>query len=391
VPDELTGPDAALGQPADAAAPAAPLAGNSPTDEAGARPRRRPSWLRAALFSLIVVVVGGALGAAGYRLERTYSVRLPAIVRTGDGWTITGRRRHQFSGLGLSGPRLIWQDGASIEYVRLGEGTVRLLGPGPGMNSTWEPVIGPRYALWFEAERSSSIVARAVAYDTQSGRRWTVADVGSVRSYPAISGDVAVWCSAKTIGVPSINGVRVGGGEAFDVAAGSGAPVVSGDLVVWASSWTGPFVAADLVGGTTWPVTASLSGYRLTGIALAGRTLVWGQGTDQTGSGVVATVGVDGGGTTTLASGLSGLAGPAYDGTTVVWAQRVGDPPGALGTSAHPFGGFRVMGRRLAGGPAFLIAQVAGTVSEVAVSDGVAAWIAKDGGSSWIQTTRLPR
>jgi hypothetical protein len=49
------------------------------------------------------------------------------------------------------------------------------------------------------------------------------------------------------------------------------------------------------------------------------------------------------------------------------------------------------MGRRLGGGSAFLIAQVAGTVSEVAVSDGVAAWIASDGGSSWIQTRRLPR
>ena len=76
----------------------------------------------------------------------------------------------------------------------------------------------------------------------ESGRRWTVAEVGSVRSYPAISGDVAVWCSAQRIGVPTINGVRVGGGEPFQVASGSGAPVVSGGLVVWAPDWTGPFV-----------------------------------------------------------------------------------------------------------------------------------------------------
>jgi len=62
-----------------------------------------------------------------------------------------------------------------------------------------------------------------------------------------------------------------------------------------------------------------------------------------------------------------------------------------LGASAHPFGGSRVMGRRLGGGTAFLIAQVAGTVSEVAVSNGVAAWIASEGGSSWIQTAAIPR
>ena len=36
-----------------------------------------------------------------------------------------------------------------------------------------------------------------------------------------------------------------------------------------------------------------------------------------------------------------------------------------------------MMGRRLGGGPAFLIAEVAGTVSEVAVSGDVAAWIAQ--------------
>ena len=374
-----------------APAPAAPLVAGLPADRAGARPPRRPSWLRAALLSLIVIVAGGALGAAGYRLERTYSIRPPAIARAGEGWTITGRRLHEFSGLGMNGPRLIWRDGASIEYVHLGEGTIRVLGPGPGMYTTWDPAIGPRYAVWFEAERQASVAAQAVVYDTQSGRRWTVADIGAARSYPAISGDVAVWCSAKTIGVPSINGVRVGSGESFDVAQGNGAPVVAGGLVAWATSWTGPFVAADLADGTTWPVTAGLTSDKLTGIALAGRTLVWGQGSGETGSGVVAAVSVDGGGTTTLASGLSGLAGPAYDGTTVVWAQRVGDPPGVLGASAHPFGGSRVMGRRLGGGTAFLIAQVAGTVSEVAVSDGVAAWIASEGGSSWIQTAAIPR
>ena len=64
------------------------------------------------------------------------------------------------------------------------------------MRATWDPAVGERYGVWFEAEREASLAAQAVAYDTQTGRRWTVADIGSVRSYPAISGDVAVWRSA---------------------------------------------------------------------------------------------------------------------------------------------------------------------------------------------------
>ena len=98
------------------------------------------------------------------------------------------------------------------------------------------------------------------------------------------------------------------------VAPGAGAPVVSGSLVVWAKSWTGPFVAKELASGTSWPVAAGLTTGELTGLALAGRTLVWGQESQASGSGVVAMTAVDGGGTTTLAAGLTGLAGPAYDG-----------------------------------------------------------------------------
>ncbi len=246
------------------------------------------------------------------------------------------------------------------------------------MRTTWDPAVGDRYAVWFEAEREASLAAQAVAYDTESGRRWTLAEVGSVRSYPAISGDVAVWCSARTIGAPTINGARVGSGEAFEVAAGDGAPVVSGGLVVWATGWTGPFVAGDVVTGTTWPVSASLTGGRLTAIALAGRTLVWGQG-EADGSGVVAAVDVDGGATTTLASGISGLAGPSYDGRTVVWAEQTAS-------------GDRVMGRRLGEADAFVVAEADGAVTEVAVSGATVAWIQRTGGSTYaVIVTRLPR
>ena len=383
MPDELRGGPG----PTDGAAPtatspisppAAPVISAAAGGEAESRPPRRPSWLRAALVSLVIIAAGAALGAAGYGFEHASSVHPPSIEKTAAGWIITGLDTREFSGLGLNGQRLIWQDGASIEYLDLNDGDVRLLGPGPGSSTTWDPAIGERYAIWFEAERQSSVAARAVAYDTETGRRWTVADVGSVRSYPAISGDVAVWCSAQKIGVPSINGVRVGSGDPFEVAPGNGAPSVAGGLVVWATSWTGPFVAAEIDGGTTWPVAASTSGGRLTGIALAGRTLVWGQGSEQPGSGVVAAVNVDSGVTATLARGLEGLAGPACDGRTVVWAEKTA-------------GGARVMGRRLGGGAAFLIADVSGGVNEVAVSGDTVAWIRSSGSTYSIVTDALPR
>jgi hypothetical protein len=318
-------------------------------------------------------------------------VQAPSVERTADGWRISAHRLREFSGLALSGERLFWQNGAAIEYLELDSGRLRLLGPGPGMRTTWDPAADERYAVWFEAERTASLAARAIVYDTMSGRRRTLTDVGSVRSYPAVSGDVTVWCSARGVGSPTINGTRIGSGERFTLADGSGAPVVSGGLVVWATSWSGPFVAAELASGTTWPVAARAGYGRLTGVALSGRTLVWGQATEEDRSGVVSACDVDTGETVTLASGLSALAGPSYDGRTVVWAERVGSAPQAA-RSAHPYGGFRVMGRRPGGGPAFLIADTEDQVSEVAVSGEVVAWISNWSGDDYrIDTARLPR
>ena len=365
-----------------------PIAGAAAADaDAIDRPPRRPSWLRALLLSLVVLAAGSALGAAGYHLERTYYVQAPEMMKTGDGWRIAGRPGREFSGLALSGPRLLWKNGPSIEYADLDGGWIRLLGPGVGMRTTWEPSVGERYAIWFEAERPESFAARAVAYDTRSGRRWTVADIGSVYSYPALSGETAAWCSARRIASPAVWGVRIGSGDTFEVAPGYGAPVVSGSLVVWATSARGPFNARELGSGTSWPVAVSLTRDELTAIALSGRTLVWGQGSAAAGSGVVAAASVDGGAARTLAAGVSGLAGPAFDGATVVWAERVAAPGG---TSAAADGS-RVMGRRLGGDAAFIIAEVDGVVTEVAVSGGTVAWIVSLGGSYEIETRELPR
>jgi hypothetical protein len=345
----------------------------------GERPARRPSWLRAVIWSLVILAAGTVLGGAGYRLERSYAIQLPEAARTTDGWRLAAHAGHQLSGLGLDGSRLIWQDDASIEYMDTADGRLILLGPGAGMRVTWDPAVSDRYAVWFEAERQMSVAAQLVVYDTVTGRRWVDGDVGSVRSYPALSGSLAVWCSAVKLGQPAIIGSYVAGGEQLiDIAKGDGAPVVSGGLVVWAQSWTGPFVARELPGESTWPVSASMTTGKLTGLALSGRTLVWGQGSDASGSGVVSTLDVDRGGQKTVASGITGLAGPSYDGRTIVWAEATAS-------------GGRVMARRPGSGDAFVVAGADGTVTEVAVSGDTVAWIEHAGGSYAIVVKRLPR
>jgi hypothetical protein len=283
------------------------------------------------------------------------------------------------SGLDLDGSRLVWRDGASIEYLDLAGGDVVLLGPGPGMGLTWQPALSDRYAVWFEAERRRGVAARLIAYDTKIGRRRTLGEVGSVRSAPALSGDLAVWCSALRPGQSRILGASVvAPGPLIPIADGEGAPVVSGGLVVWARSRSGPFVAAEVAGGAPWPVAASPTSGALTGMALSGRTLVWGQTAGEGGLGFVAAVDVDGGGRQTVASGVAGLAGPSYDGTTVVWADNAA-------------AGARVMARRPGAGDAFVVAAVNGVVPDVAVSGDLAAWIEQTRGVWSIIVQKLPR
>ena len=377
--DDLTPQPSTPAAPGRDAPPAPPQVAPGPATAGGDRPARRPSWLRAAIWSLVVLAAGTVLGGAGYRLERSYLIKLPEATRTAGGWRLTARSGQELSGLGLNGSRLIWQDGASIEYMDTANGDLILLGPGAGMRVTWDPAVSDRYAVWFEAERQMSVAAELVVYDTVTGRRWSDGDVGSVRSFPALSGSLAVWCSAVKLGQPRILGSYVAGGEQFiPVADGDGAPVVSGGLVVWAQTWTGPFKAREIPGLAAVPVSASLTGGKLTGLALSGRTLVWGQESSAAGSGVVAAVDVDGGGQQTVASGITGLSGPSYDGRTVVWSE----------TAAA---GSRVMARRSGSGDAFVVAAVDAAVTEVAVSGGTVAWIQHTGGSYEIVLKGLPR
>jgi hypothetical protein len=388
VPDEVrdgvpAGPAAGATQPAgpppSVDQPAAPPVAAPPAQGADGHPKRRPSWLRAVLWSLVVLIAGVALGAAGYHAERSAGFAMPIAERTDTGWLLSAPDQHELTGLGLSGGHLIWQDGASIEYMDLDRGKVLLLGPGPEMRTTWDPAISDTYAIWFEAERSESVAAQAVVYDISRGRRWVRAEIGSVNSYPAVSGDRAVWSSAVDLGEPAVWGVQIGGDEPpYQIAPGYGAPVVSGNLVVWARSWTGPFTAKEIETGVTWRAADGLTNGKLTGLALFGRTLVWGQSGAEDGSGVVAACDVDGGRTRAVAEHVTGLSGPAYDGRAVVWGEKAA-------------GGSRLMARRLDDGDAFVVATTAGTVTEVAVSDHLVAWIQHDASGYAIVVRELPR
>jgi hypothetical protein len=71
---------------------------------------------------------------------------------------------------------------------------------------------------------------------------------------------------------------------------------------------------------------------------------------------------------------------PGFDGTTVVWAQRVAGRTG-----------YTIMARRLAVGAAFQVARVAQPVQSVMVSGDTVAWWAGNGQRSWLQTASLSR
>jgi predicted small integral membrane protein len=268
--------------------------------------------------------------------------------------------------------------------IDLDSGRIRWLGPGAEARATWPPALGGRYAVWFETADPGRRGAEVIAYDTERGRRWPVARLGDVYSLAAVSGDVAVWCTADPDGEPRVAGLRIASEEPLELAPEYGVPVVSGDLVVWGRGTTGPFTARELSTGRTRPVAAGGLGGELTAYALAGRDLAWGQ--LEGSGGRVAVVDVDTGATRVLASGVPGLVGPAFDGTTVVWVQAAsGSSAGvAAGTSA-------VMGRRLDGGATFEVATVEGRVTEVAVSGGTVAWLATVRGAPRVETKELPR
>ena len=337
--------------------------------------------VRAILFAALVLVVGAALGAAGYAAEQHHSSWLPKPAREGGGWRVVDAHGRRFSGLSLSGDHLAWQDGPLVLVMDLGSGRVRVLGPGPENDSTWQPAASPQYVVWFEGRRGSADRGEAYGYDLSSRRRRALTPVVRPASYVAASGELAVWTEVASGGRARLVALDLGTTRRSSIPAEAGEPLIDGDLVAVKRSGSGgdAISALDLASGRERPVVAGNGGV-MTGFGLSGRRVAWGWTDAATGAGRVLVRDVDDGATTFVATAL-GLTGPAISGDVVVWAQR---PPDG--------GGSAVMGRRLGGGPAFQIAAVAGDVDTVQVSGATVAYLMRDAsGRSVIRTARVPR
>jgi hypothetical protein len=368
---------------------ATPEAGSPPAQPLtrGAAPERRRSEKWALLFATLVLLAGAALGAGGFLLEQATANWRPQIVRTQTGWRITDKRLLGFGGLALSGERIAWQDGPSILLLDLRSGKVKLLGPGAEARATWQPAVSDRYAVWFESAQAGAASADAWTYDVATRRRRQVAAVNEVLSLPSVSGTTTVWCTTQDAKL-QIVGVDLTNDKSFDVAAEYGQPVIDGALAAWARSTGGgasTFVLADVTQGRSWTVVPSGMGgaAHLTGFDLSGRTLVWGQRDAQTGVGRIVAQNIDSGASSAVAETATATTAPSIDAGTVVWAEQT---PGAAVA-------YRVMGRRLGGGPAFQIARVAGRVQSALVSGDTVVWLVDNGhhSDSWIETVKVPR
>jgi hypothetical protein len=357
-----------------------------------AAPRRRRSGAHALLFAMIVLVAGGAFGVAGFFIEQAKSDWRPPVARTATGWHIGELDRPGLagiSGLALDGGRIAWRDGRLVLLMDLRSGKPKLLGPGPLAQAAWDPAISQRYVVWFEAAASSANEASAWAYDPATRRRLQIASLNGVDSPPTASGKRAVWCTGARSGGPVILGVDISTGKGFVVSRENGEPVMDGNVVAWASQpgRTGmPAVWAlvDLAQGRRWSIvpTAPLSNAHLVGYDLSGRTLVWGEVDPRGGRSRIVAQNIDDGGSSVVAD-VTGAAArafaPSIDGDLVVWAEAQSADSG------------RVMGRRLGGGPAFVVNDVHGSVLDTAVSGDTVAWLARDGQTSFIETTRVSR
>ena len=358
--------------------------------DSGAGTKPHPSETRALLVTALVLLAGVALGAAGFFVERGMSTWRPEVTRTASGWRVVQAHRASLGGMALGGDDLVWGCGPSIVLMDLGSGRLKLLGPGPESRTTWDPSASQRYVVWFEAAATSAGEASAWVYDSATRRRRLLATLGDVLSLPSASGSRAAWGTTTPGGGPGIVAVDIPTGEQTSVATEYGVPVIAGDLVTWPTR-AGPtgmpaaWALVDLAQKRRWSMVpaATLTNARFLGYDLSGRTLVWGETDSASGRGRVVAQNVDDGVASVVAEVIDGASlssAPSIDGDLVIWAETLATPSGS-----------RVMGRRLGGGPAFLVRDVDGRVLSTAVSGDTVAWLARRGQTTSIETSQVPR
>jgi len=406
VPDPLTGNGSTPatpggGTPAGGRPPAEAAESSSPSLSAapprvasplssGSAARPHVSEARALLLSALVLLAGVALGAAGFVVERGMSTWRPEVTRTASGWLVVQTHRVPLSGMALGGDSLVWTSGPSIVLMDLRSGRLKLLGPGPLARAIWDPAVSQRYVVWFEAAAASAGEGSAWVYDSATRRRRQLAALGDVLSLPSASESRAAWCTTTRGGGPGIVAVDIPTGKQSSVAPEYGVPLIDGDLVTWptrtgSTGMPAAWALVDLVRDRRWSIVpaATLPNARFLGYDLSGRTLVWGEADPASGRGRVVAQNVDDGVARVVAEvtdGASLTSAPSIDGDLVVWAETLAAATGS-----------RVMGRRLGGGPSFIVRDVAGRVLSTAAGGDTVAWLAQHGQTSSIETAQAPR
>jgi hypothetical protein len=374
--------------PAGDAAIPPPVAPTAPLPLAEVATVARPhSLVRALLLSGLILLAGAALGAGGFVLEQSQATWRPQVTATGSGWHISTSHGLRLGSAGLGGERLAWEAGPFTVLTDLRSGRSRLLGAADIAGGASPPSVSDRFVVWLQAPAYGASGAAVWVYDVARGRRTRLEGIHGISQSPAVSGTTAVWETFARGGAQQIDGVDLVTGRRFSLGPSGGASqlVISGSLVAWVAPRPGPpappvITVVDLADGHRWHVAPyPLSqGSDVLGIALAGRTLVWGRSTPADDE--ILTYDLDTAAVRMIAQGV-GHSPLAADGDLVVWAQP------------SPAGDTRVVGLRLSGGQPFTMATVSGgMVRDVYVSGKTVAW--NVAGSllfdTYLQTTRLP-
>jgi hypothetical protein len=378
VPEPLTS-----GAASSAPAPPAPLSH-------GAVPQRPHSLLRALLISLVVLLAGAVLGAAGFVFEQSRATWRPQVTSTSDGWHISTSHGLQLGNSSLGGDNLAWEAGPFTLLTDLRSGKSKLLGAAATAGSASAPSASDRFVAWLEAPASYSQEAIVWVYEVSRGRRTQLEDVQGISRSPAVSGTTAVWEANAGTKAAQIHGVDLVTGHRFSLGESGNVDrqiVINGTLVAWAA-WqldqaAAPLITVvDLADDRRWSVAPYPEGQQdgLIGLALADRTLVWARAATTAQEDQILAYDLDTARVRVIAQAAD-IVPPAADGDVVVWAQPSAE------------GGTQITGVRLSGGDPFTIASVpGGSVRSVLLSGKTVAWHVAGAllFDTYLQTARLP-
>jgi len=375
VPEDLT----TQGRPA-GPAPAPPLVHAPATLSAPRHP-----WRRAVILALLVLVVGAALGAAGFAAEQRAFVWKPSVSETSDGgWLVTGSAGLRPDVPVIADGRLVWGQGPYTCVLDLDDGDTHVVGAAPRGTSIWPPAADGRYVAWIEmpGDDAQGGPTQLWIYDADRGRRHSFT-VTPGAATTAVDGDLVAWFDGGQ--TPRVVALDMGTQDRSVIAQGEGLdyPVLAGDgLVGWlqprADGRAPSVVLYDIDSGeeTTVKLAADGSGLSVGDIQLCGRILLWTlQGATTTS---IVVHDVHSGTSSVIASGA--VENPATDGEVIVWV--VTDDP-----SGTPVVRGRTLGDGAAGAE-FEVGRPKTWPSSLAVGGQWVAWSFDDGSWSYLESVK---